>query len=109
MDANKYTAQQIAKAVSHRFHGGKVEAITDRGVIVKIGNTFTRLPMNELRVAVKQSERPLREDLHQLAKELNNKEDGITTGSLPSSQVSEEVQKSATQTHREMVAAKYGI
>jgi len=100
MEANKYTEAQIAKAVAHRYMGGRVAHIDSSGVLVLINGSYTKLYANELHKAVKQSEVPPREDLHRIAQERNAREDeanGIT--------VSESKQRS----HKQDIAERYGI
>ena len=97
MENNKYTPQQIAKAVAHRFKGGTVATVTTNEIVVRVGKSFTRLPLHELKQAVAQSSQAPKEDLHQLARELNAKEDGVTANT--NTGISE----------RDFIASKYGI
>ena len=102
----QYTPEQIAKAVAHKFKGGTVATVTNNEVVVRIGKSFTRIPLRELKQAVRNSEhidttpRLSDETLAQIHEEKWGKpKEPIERPSTPS----------AEQLHRQDVAKKYGI
>ena len=85
--SNNFTNEDIAKAVAHKFQGGQVDTITASGdVVVKIGNTFTRIAANQVKQAVMQSRQAPKEDLMQVAKDRIQRDNAVDTAMKADSQ-----------------------
>jgi len=107
MENNRYTEQQIINAVAHRFKGGKVATVTTNEVVVRVNGSFTRIPMRELKEAVRQSEIVPKEDLMAIAVERNQAEREANGISLAESKTLTKTEVESN--HREDIAKRYGL
>ena len=107
MENNKYTEQQIINAVAHRFKGGKVATVTTNEVVVRIGKSFTRIPLRELKEAVRQSEIAPKEDLTTVARDMISKEREANGVTLAESKTL--TKADVESNHRQDIADRYGL